>query len=216
VILFASLLAWESFVRLEIDRFHKETGYANVAKGTPEGAYSALRELLVKRDAYRYSVAAWQSDELSLTLVDVFARAYDESRNVSILQPRSPKIVAIGETILKDRLQTIMLDPQDPKSLESLVRKGDEALRNGDRRAAEESFEAAETCIASAANELAHAPESARGSEWLKEAVGRLDRAQARSRVGLVRALPLSEKAREKLEELVGTHVPNLDMPKKN
>jgi len=215
VVSLVALVGREAFVADELEHFHRETGYVNVAKGTPEGAYEALRELLVKRDAYPYTLSAYEADQLSLSLVDVFARTYVAAKNISVLQPRLPKIQPVAGSILKDRLETVLNEPADEHSLEALVRKGEEALAKGDRKAAEESFEAALTRVAAAAKELAQASDADRTTEWLQDAVARLDRANQRARAGRVRALPLSSDAREKLEKLIGAYVPSIDAPKK-
>ncbi len=215
VIGLCAVLGRETYARFQVEQFHRETGYTNVAKGTPEGAYEALHDLLVKRDHWPYTLAARQADELSVSLVEVFARTYDQARTQSVLLPRPAKIAIVADTILKDRLQTIILEPGDAGSLESLVRKGDEQLQKGARHEAAEAFDAALKCIGDATKELVQASDAARHQAWLKDSVDRLNRCHLRARVGRVRALPLSEDARAKLEALLGPHVPSLDPPKK-
>lgn len=210
VVAVCAVLGRETFARFQIEQFHRETGYTNVSKGTPEGTYDALHELLVKRDSYPYTLAARQADELSVALVEVFARTYHLVKEHSVLQPRLPKIPVIADTILKDRLATIMLEPADEGSLEALVRKGDLLLSQGDRKGAEDAFAQALNSVSDASKWLAQASEAARHQEWLKVAVDRLNRANLRARVGRVRALPLSLDARAKLEEMLGPHVPSV------
>ncbi|MEZ0229826.1 MAG: hypothetical protein ACAI25_14460, partial [Planctomycetota bacterium] len=102
----------------------------------------------------------------------------------------------------------------DAGSPEAQVRAGDELLQKGDRDGAEKAFEGALALVANAVRELIQVSDAGRHQGWFNYAVNRVHRTTLRARVGRVRALPLSEDARAKLEALVGPHVPSLDPPK--
>jgi tetratricopeptide (TPR) repeat protein len=212
--LLAAVLGREAVARLALDTFHRDTGYMSAADGTPDGIRAALAELLGKRDAYRYTLAAREADQLSLTLIELFARVYDRTRSLSVLKTRLKGVPIVADTMVHDQVLAIVGEAGGTYTLEDKVRQGDELNASGDHKKAEEAFASADHCIDDAAAWLAKSSDAARNQDWLVEAVGRLDRARLRVRVGWVRALPLCPEARAKLEDLVGAHMPGLDVKK--
>ncbi len=200
----------EAFAMLSLQKMHLETGYPEVAKGTTEGAYAAIEQTLAVRDAYPWTFTAWQADQLSAALVEVFAATYERSLDASIIGPKPASLPVQPATIIHDRTQTILGDKGTPDSLEAIVKNGDDLLAKGDVDKAAREFERALKITDDALVQLVQVTTAANGMDWYKETVERIKNARFRAKAERARCLPLSPEVKKKLEDLLLNKVPPL------
>jgi tetratricopeptide (TPR) repeat protein len=214
VVLVAAAISREAAGLLAYQKAHLETGYVRVAEGTPESITAAIEGAIAVRDADGWTalprtLAARQADELALTLIEIYGRAFERASRVSVLQPRPPGVKIAPMTQTESDTQANL------DGLEQIVLSGDDALEKGDRNAASELFERALNRIRAEQTVLASASDAARGMNEIRDAVTRFDHALMRTRAGRVRCLPLSTEARARFEDLVGKTLPPLPVPEK-
>lgn len=204
-------LAREAWAGHELANFNRDHGYHLVAQGGLDETYDALNLLLVTRDDYPYTLAAYEADELAVSLVEIYADTWDQVRASSIL-PQEGRGKAIATDVVKERLRTILgVDKASEHSLEATVRSGEALLRQGKRAEAEAAFRSAIVRVEGARVILERAMGATRRADWFQGYVDRLDNVHLRARIGQVKTLPLSDKALRRLDEKVGAHMPSVD-----
>jgi tetratricopeptide (TPR) repeat protein len=204
-------LAREAWAGHELARFNSQVGYPKIAVGSLDDNYDALYVLLLTRDDYPYTFAAYEADELSITLVEIYADTWDQVRAGTVLPPEG-RGKAIATDLVKNRLETILgVDKSSEHSLEGTVRAAEALLQQGERTRAEALFRTVVGTVEGARVMLERAQGATRRADWFQGYVDRLDKAHLRARIGQVRTLPLADKVRRRLEEKVGAHMPSVD-----
>jgi tetratricopeptide (TPR) repeat protein len=204
----AGWAVWEGEGLRELQDAEVNTVYERVAEGTPEGIEAAIREVVGHREAFQRTLVARHQDEaLTFKLIQIYAQLFAKASLEPIVPPLPPKSHSRGQPSLPMLVKT--LDPDGSPTLEKLVNAGDDALDAKDYATAGKTFDEALARIQKARALLAQWSNyvETRDDEWTK-VMTRLPAPLARSRAGRLRALPLDERSRAELEQLVGRSLP--------